>query len=117
MKRYEMLQKLGIKNVTYKKIFYVHEIATVNLSKLYFLKNAKKTFEPNSHVLNRNWITDHGHDKYITTQELNKLTSENFTSILKQANLASKSDIANFVNKIDFDNKLKDFRSNKNELN
>ena len=24
--------------------------------------------------------TDHGHDKRITTQEFNKLTSENFTS-------------------------------------
>ena len=25
--------------------FYVHEIAAVNLSKIYLLKNAKKTFE------------------------------------------------------------------------
>ena len=30
--------------------------------------------------------------------------------------MASKSDIANFVNKTDFDNKLKDVASNKNEL-
>ena len=62
-------------------------------------------------------ITDHNHDKYITTPEFNKLTSENFAARLKQANLASKSDIANFVNKTDFDNKLKDFTRNKNELN
>ena len=41
--------------------------------------------------------TDHDHDKYITTQEFNKLTSENFTARLKQADLASKSDIANFI--------------------
>ena len=60
---------------------------------------------------------DHDHDKYITTQEFNKFTSENFTAIVKQANLASKSDIANFVKKTDFDNKLKNFTSNKNELN
>ena len=40
---------------------------------------------------------DHDHDKYITTQEFNKLTSRNFTARLKQANLASKSDIANIV--------------------
>ena len=59
--------------------------------------------------------SDHDHDKYITTQELNKLTSENFTARLKQANLASKNDIANFVKKTDFDEKLKYF--NKNELN
>ena len=54
-------------------------------------------------------ITDH--DKYITTQEFNKLT----------ANLASKSDIANFVKKADFDDKLQNLNkivtSNKNELN
>ena len=36
---------------------------------------------------------------------------------LKRVNLARKSDIANFVNKSDFDNKLKDATSNKNELN
>ena len=41
--------------------------------------------------------TDHDHDKYITTQEFNKLTSENFVARRKQANLASKNDIANFV--------------------
>ena len=36
---------------------------------------------------------------------------------LKQANMASQSDSANFVNKTDFNNKLKDVMSNKNELN
>ena len=53
--------------------------------------------------------TDHDHDKYITTQEFNKLTADNFTARLKQANLASKNDIANFVNNTDFDNKLLSF--------
>ena len=43
--------------------------------------------------------------------------TENFALRLKRANLASKSDIANFVNKTDFNNKLKDVTSNKNELN
>ena len=43
--------------------------------------------------------TDHDHDKYITTQEFNKLTSENFATRLVQANLASKNDTANFVRK------------------
>ena len=52
-------------------------------------------------------ITDYVHDKYITTPELNKLTAENFAARLAQANLASKSDIANFVKKTDFDDKLK----------
>ena len=51
--------------------------------------------------------TDHYHDKYITTQEFNKLKSENFTARLAQVNLASKGGIGNFVKKTDFDDKLK----------
>ena len=39
---------------TRKKIF-VYEINAVDLSKIYFLKNAKKTFKPNNRDLNRNW--------------------------------------------------------------
>ena len=38
------------------KTVYVHEIAAVNLSKIYFLKNAKKTCKPNNRDLNRDWI-------------------------------------------------------------
>ena len=40
-------------------------------------------------------ITDHNHDKYITTPEFNKLTSENFASRLKQANLVTKTEFEN----------------------
>ena len=40
----------------------------------------------------KNKITDHSHDKYITTQELKKLTAENFPARLKQANLVTKTD-------------------------
>ena len=43
------------------------------------------------------------HNKYIITPEFNKLTAENVTTRLAQANLASKNDIVNFVKKIDFD--------------
>ena len=50
---------------------------------------------------------DNDHDKYITTQEFNKSTSENFATRLAQANLASKSDIANFLKKTGFDDKQK----------
>ena len=47
-------------------------------------------------------ITYPDHDKYITIQEFNKLTSENFAAKLKQANLACKTDtpdITGFVKK------------------
>ena len=37
----------------------------------------------------------------------NKLTSENFIARLKEANLANKSDNANFVKNTDFDDRLK----------
>ena len=39
-------------------------------------------------------ITDHDHDKYITTPEFDKLTAENFAARLAQADLASKNYIA-----------------------
>ena len=45
-------------------------------------------------------ITDHNHDKHITTPEFKKLTSEKFAARLKQAN---------FVTKTEFDSKLKSF--------
>ena len=41
----------------------------------------------------------------FTIQEFNRLTSENFTARLAKANLASKSDITNFVKRTDL-NKL-----------
>ena len=53
----------------------------------------------------------------FTTQEFNKLTSESFTASLKQGNLGSKNDIADFVKKKDFDDKPKNVTSNKNDLN
>ena len=69
-----------------------------------------------SEIENKN-ATDHDHKKYITTQEFNQLTSENFNARLKKANLASKNDIAKVIKKTDFDNKLKNVTSNKDELN
>ena len=43
-------------------------------------------------------ITDHDcSNKHITTKEFNRLTADNFADRIKQANLVSKNDIANFV--------------------
>ena len=50
---------------------------------------------------------NYDHDKYITTQKFDKLTSENFSARLAQANLASKNDITNFMKNTNFDNKPK----------
>ena len=43
----------------------------------------------------------------LLLKNLISLTSENFAARLTQANLSSKNDIANFVKKTDFDDKLK----------
>ena len=57
-------------------------------------------------------ITGHDHDKYITTLEFNKLTTESFSARLAQANLVAKTD---------FDDKLKNLNkkinSNKTKQN
>ena len=37
-------------------------------------------------------VNDHDHDKYITTLDFNKLTTENFKARLAQANLVTKTD-------------------------
>ena len=49
MKRLQIPQKL-----VHEK-FYEHEIAAVNLLKIYFLKNAKKTCKPNNRDWTRVW--------------------------------------------------------------
>ena len=38
-------------------------------------------------------VTDHNHDKYITTPEFNKFTAEICTARLAQANLVTKTDL------------------------
>ena len=45
------------------------------------------------------------------------MTAKIFDLRLKRENWPSKTDIVNFVKNTDFDNKLKDVTSNKNELN
>ena len=53
----------------------------------------------------------------LLLQNLISLPQELFNLRLKRENLACKRDIDNFVKKTNFDNKLKDAASNKNELN
>ena len=73
----------------------------------------KPDYNTNSQEIKKK-ITDHNYDKYITTQEFNNITSEHFAARLAQVNLASKNDIADFVSKTDFHDKLKN--SNKKLL-
>ena len=76
-----------------KKINAIHTIDNTNLvGKADYNTKKKKLKKRNP-----------DHDKYITTPELNKSTAGNFAARLKQANLASKNHIANFVKKTSFD--------------
>ena len=69
-------------------------------NKIYNVSNLVKKTDYNRRIKEiEKKITDHDHDKYITSPEFNKLTTESFA--------ASKSDIANFVKKTDFDDKPK----------
>ena len=52
---------------------------------------------------------DHDHNRYIATQEFNKLTTENFIARLPQANLENKNDIATLVKKMLLQIELKIF--------
>ena len=59
-------------------------------------------------------IADYNHDKYITTPKYNKFTTKIFDLRLNRANVASKSNITNFIKKTDFDNKLLVFNKKNN---
>ena len=52
MKRLQIPQN-SVREVAAVKKFYVHEIASVDLPKIYFLKKPKKTCKPSSRDLNR----------------------------------------------------------------
>ena len=78
-----------------------------------FVIQSKKTDQnTNTSEIENKITTDHCHDKYITIQEFNKLASGKFFARLAQANLARINDIANFVKKADFDDKLKILNKN-----
>ena len=47
-KNWKSRKNLCTKNFRYAQKNYVHEIAAVNLLKIYFLKNAKKTCKPDN---------------------------------------------------------------------
>ena len=46
-------------------------------------------------------LTDHNHDKYITTPEFNTLAAVLFNARLVQANLVAKTDFDNSVSSLD----------------
>ena len=95
----------SISNLAINAALTIVENKTSNVSNL-----VKKTDYNTKSNEREKTITDHDHSKkYITTPEFNKLAAENVAARLKQANLASERDSANFVNRADVDNKLLNF--------
>ena len=66
--------------------------------------STKTDYDSNNTEIERK-LTDHDHDKYITTPEFNNLAARVFTARLTQAN---------WITKTYFDNKLKSLNQNSN---
>ena len=88
----------GVKNDVIKKTVYDESLKKVNVIQTNDTVNLVEKADYNTKTAETE-KTILEHDKYITTQELTKLTVEN-AERLKHANLASKNDIADFVKKI-----------------
>ena len=73
---------------------------------LILITQLKKLIRATKFTETENKINNHDYAKYIAIQDFNRLRADNFTVRLKQANLASKNAITNYVNKTDFDNTL-----------
>ena len=74
-------------------------ILVIQLKKLTITKKFLK--------LKRKNLIINNYGKYITTQEFNMLTADDFAARLAQEKLATKANIADFIKVIDFTNKLK----------
>ena len=73
-------------------------------------KKKKQDYQTKISETENKITTNLDQDKYITIQELNKLTSQRLTARLKEENLTTKNDIANFVKRTDFDKKLENVK-------
>ena len=101
-----------VKNNIVKKTDYDELVKKVNVIQAIDTSNLVEKTDYNTKIIEiEKKITDHDHsNKYITTQKFNRLTADNFAAGLKQANLASKNDIADFVKKTHFNDKLKNLK-------
>ena len=101
---------IKVKNEVKNKISNITNLATTfaltsveNKILMLVIQSKNPDYNTNVNEIKKKMTTDHDLDKYITTQEFNKLTAEGFT-----VRLARKGDTANFVKKTGL---------NKNELN
>ena len=67
-------------------------LTAVEIKFLVLVIQLKKQIITQKLVKPKKKLTDHKHGKYITTEEFNKLTAENVSARLLQANLKTKTD-------------------------
>ena len=80
-----------VKNDAVKKTEYNELVKNVNNISTTATSNFVKKTDYNTKINKiENEINDHDHAKYITTQEFNKLTADNFTARLKQAKFSKQ---------------------------
>ena len=78
-----------VKNEVVNKTLYDELVKKVNTLHTTGTNNLVRKADFNTKIVEiEKKILDHNHDKYITTQEFNKLTTDNFPTRLKQINLA-----------------------------
>ena len=101
-----------VKNEVVKKTVFDELVKKVNATQTTDSSNLVKKADYDTKLAEtQKKIIDCDHDKYITTQEFNKLTVDKFCVGLKEAKLAASDDIADIVKNTDFDEKIKKLSS------
>ena len=79
-----------VKNEVVNKTLYDELVRKVNTLHTTGTNNLVRKADFNTKIVEiEKKILDHNHDEYITTQEFNKLTADNFPTRFKQVNLAT----------------------------
>ena len=93
-----------VKNEVVKQTVYNELVSKINVIQTTDNNNLVKKANYNTEIDEvEKKILAHNHCKYITAQEFNNLTAENFTARLKQKCLGTKVDIDCFIKKTEFD--------------
>ena len=103
---------MGTLEICHKKRCFFHKTFCkrhFNVEKINFPKWQNSIFN-DQYVVSKTFAKSEFTSAVLSTPEYNKLTAENVAARLAQGNLASKSDIANYVKKTDFTEKLKNLK-------
>ena len=97
-----------VKNEVVKKNVYDNLVKNLMLFRVLMpaVQSEKLTMRQKISKIGKN-ILYHDHAKYITTQEFNNLTTDNFAARIGQAKITTEDDVADFVKQTNLDYKSK----------